>query len=338
MDVLGTPVEDLGAWLATIGVGATHAGRVFRGLHDVGLEAVPNLGGHAQTVREQGWFASARVVATHPAERGNERLVFELFDGARVEGVLLPNDKHPGRTTLCLSSQVGCAMACRFCATGTLGLSRQLRAGEIVAQVQAARARVQGRLTHLVFMGMGEPLHNYRELRRALSVLFDPHGQPFARDRVTVSTVGLPDRIRALREDFGGRVQLALSLHAGTDAVRETIVPIAKKVRMAQLREAVQDYTDGVKLPVLVEYVLLPGVNDTVAELEALADWMDGIPGVVNLIPFNPYPGAPYRSPTRDEIEASWKVLKARGVRNTVRWPRGRDASGACGQLMLADA
>lgn len=339
VDVLGLPHVAMGDWLDAIGVGRTHAGRVLRGLHRLGdLAAVRNLGRHADTVRERGWFASAEIIERHPAPGGVTRVVFRLHDGHRVEGVLLPNPRRPDRVTLCLSSQVGCAMACRFCATGTLKLTRHLRAGEIVAQVHAVRAELGegATLSHLVFMGMGEPLHNYPALRDALQVLFDPHGQPFDRRKVTVSTVGLPDRLAQLAEDFGGKLQIALSLHAGTDATRRTILPMAKRVSMAELHAvaAAWEALDGGFT--MVEYVVLPGVNDTDAELDALAAWMEGLRGVVNLIPFNPFPTAPFRSPTDAEVERVRDALRDRGVTVTVRWPRGREASGACGQLMLA--
>lgn len=338
-DVRGMPIPVLADWLDQVGVGAAHAGRVFRGLHELGLEQAKGLGPrHLATVQREGWFASCEVVARHPAAGGTERLVFQLHDGARVEGVLLPNKRRPGRTTLCLSSQVGCAMACRFCATGTLGLKRNLTAGEIVAQVEVARTLVDGRLTNLVFMGMGEPLHAWSSVRDALAVLFDPHGKPFARSKVCVSTVGLPERIVDLQHAFGGKVQLALSLHAGTDATRAQIIPMAKKVPLARLKQTLVDYHAAGGVPLMVEYVLLPGVNDSDAEFDALAAWMEGVPAIVNLIPFNPFGSAPYRSPTDDEIRRAAQALRDRNLLSSVRWPRGRDANGACGQLMLAGA
>jgi 23S rRNA (adenine2503-C2)-methyltransferase len=340
VDVLGLPFATLADWLDGVGVGRTHASRVFRGLHrHRDLSVVRDLGRHAQTVRDAGWMATATVQEVHPAAGGVERLVFRLHDGARVEGVILPNPARPDRATLCLSSQVGCAMACRFCATGTLKLTRHLLAGEIVAQVHAVRDRLQQtdgrRLTHLVFMGMGEPLHNEGALHDALHVVFDQHGDPFDQRKVTVSTVGLPDAIDRLRDAFDGRLQLALSLHAGTDATRQRILPMAKRVSMAALRDRVVAYEAVRNSRLLVEYVVLPGVNDTPAELDALAAWMDGLRGVVNLIPFNPFPGAPFTTPTDAQVNAAWRHLRALHVPVTVRWPRGREAQGACGQLML---
>lgn len=340
IDVVGMPFARLEDWLDTLGVGRTHASRVFRGIHRLrDLSAVRDLGRHADTVRTSGWHASANIVERHGAPGGVTRVVFELHDGRRVEGVILPNAVRPDRATLCLSSQVGCAMACRFCATGTLKLTRHLLAGEIVAQVHAVREELgaERTLTHLVFMGMGEPLHNYDALRDALSVLFDHHGDPFDRRKVTVSTVGLPDRIDQLAADFDGRLQLALSLHAGTDATRRQIIPMAKKATMADLRERVLAYEAMRNSRLMCEYVVLPGLNDTPAELDALSAWMDGLRGVVNLIPFNPFPGAPFATPTDAQVTAVWNHLRLNGTPVKIRWPRGREASGACGQLMLAE-
>ncbi|MCB9676099.1 MAG: 23S rRNA (adenine(2503)-C(2))-methyltransferase RlmN [Alphaproteobacteria bacterium] len=341
-DLLGLPYPALEAWLDEVGVGRTHAARVFRGLHRtrVPLDEVRDLGRHAATIDSRAWRAQAAIAEIVPAPGGVERVVFALRDGARVEGVVLPSHA-PGRVTLCLSSQVGCAMGCRFCATGTLGLTRDLTAGEIVAEVHAVRAHLAGTgrsLTHLVFMGMGEPLHAYRAVRDALFVLFDHHGEPFDRRKVTVSTVGLVDRMGTLLEDFDGRIQLALSLHAGTDATRRAIIPSARASTLADLRVAAEAYEQRANGRLMVEYVVLPGLNDTPDEIAGLAAWMSGLRGIVNLIPFNPFVGAGFRSPTDGEVKAVYTRLRERDVPVKVRWPRGRAAHGACGQLMLAPA
>jgi len=339
LDLLGTPMPALARRLDELGIGAKHAGRVFRGVHRdrLPLADIPDLGRHADTLAPHVRVDPLRVVARKPSEDGSTRLVFELADGARVEGVLLPNKDHD-RATLCVSSQVGCAMACAFCATGTLGLSRDLTAGEIVGQVHAARAELAGsgrRLSRLVFMGMGEPLHAYDSVRDAIRVLLDTHGAPLGARHITVSTVGLVRRLAQLGEDFGGRLQLALSLHAGTDATRRRIVPTARTTSLTDLREALLALPRAGRRPLMLEYVLLPGINDSEAEWDGVAAFVDGMPAVVNLIPFNPFPGAPFRPPTDPEIEAAWQELKRRQIRNTVRWPRGRAAQAACGQLML---
>jgi len=340
-DLLGLSFSALGAFLDEVGVGAKHAGRVFRGLHRdcVPLDAVPSLGRHAAAIAARSHVAQADIQAVHTSSDGTQRIITALSDGARVESVIIP--MRADRRTLCLSTQVGCAMGCRFCATGTLGLSRHLTAGEIVAQVHAARGLLgseQHLLRNLVFMGMGEPLHAYDPTRDALRVLLDDHGVNFGARHVTVSTVGLTPNMRRLGDDFGGRVQLALSLHAGTDAVRQQIIPTARRYPLAALRQACLDYPMPNRRVIMLEYVVLPGVNDSDTELDALHAWRDGMRAVVNLIPFNPFPGSPYRSPTTAEVKSVYERLQNRRVPATVRWPRGRDADGACGQLALREA
>jgi 23S rRNA (adenine2503-C2)-methyltransferase len=337
-DLMGLPYPDLGRLLDRIGVGAKHAGRVFRGVHHhrLALDAIPDLGRHAAVIAAATRQSTARIVADHQSEDGTRRLMFALDDGARIEGVLIP--MRPDRATLCISSQVGCAMACTFCATGTMGLTRGLGAGEILAQVHAARAVSDRPVRNLVFMGMGEPLHHYAATRDAVRILLDTRGLSYKARHVTVSTVGVLPKMRSFAADFGGRVQLALSLHAGTDAVRQQIIPLAKTYDMANLRAACLDHPLPGSRRLMIEYVVLPGVNDTDAELAALAEWTRGIDCLVNLIPFNPFRGAPFRAPTVDEVNRAAAALKILRVPHTVRWPRGRGVDGACGQLALREA
>ena len=339
-DLLGLPYDELAALLDRIGVGAKHAARVFRGLHRdlLPLDAIPFLGRHAAVIAAHTHAAVAAVEAAHDSPDGTRRLVITLEGASKVtvEAVLIP--MRADRLTLCLSTQAGCAMGCTFCATGTLGLRRSLTAGEVVAQVHAARRLVAAEsrsLRNLVYMGMGEPLHAYATTAASLRVLLDDHGVNFSARHVTVSTVGIPPKITAFADDFRGRVQLALSLHAGTDATRQAIIPAAARWDLASLRQACLDYPLPGRRALMLEYAVLPGVNDTDAELEAVAVWQQGIRAVLNLIPFNPFPGAPFRSPTEAEVISVFERLQALGVPATIRWPRGRGASGACGQLAL---
>ncbi len=337
-NLLGLTRPALAILLDRIGVGRTHALRVFRGLHALRLplDAIPDLGRHAAVIAAHTRRPPMRIAEARQSPDGTEKLVFALADGARVEGVLIP--MKGDRVTLCVSSQVGCAMACRFCATGTMGLTRGLDAGEIVAQVHAATARVAaagGRLRNIVFMGMGEPLHHYPATRDAVRILRDDGGPCFKARHITVSTVGVVPKMRQFARDFGGRVQLALSLHAGTDATREAIIPLAKRYGMEALRRACLDHPLPGSRKLMIEYVVLPGVNDGPDEIDALAAWCRDLPCLVNLIPFNPFAGAPYRAPTADEVLRVATQLRARKVPHSVRWPRGRSVAGACGQLAL---
>ena len=356
VDLFSLTRDQLAARLDEWGVGARHANRVFRHLHalQIPLHEIPSLGRHAHTIAARSYTPSVTLKTSTRAEDGTIKLLFALGDGGLIESVLLPMRRE--RYTLCVSTQVGCAMACSFCATGTLGLKRSLTAGEIVGQVHEARRFVEGlkaapeelmsaaeadenserELSHLVFMGMGEPLHTYERTRDALRVLIDPHGRPFSTRKVTVSTVGLVPNMRRFSEDFAGRIQLALSLHAGTDATRERIIPTARKWRLAELRQALLDHPLPGNRALMIEYVVLPGVNDSEEELDGVAAFHQGLRALVNLIPFNPFPNAPYRSPTAEEVSRVERGLKARGIPCSVRVTRGQERAGACGQLAIA--
>lgn len=338
--ILGLTRPALSDLLEEIGVGRHHAGRVFRGVHRLGhpIQAIPDLGRHAAPLMAATLQDPVELEAVHDADDGTRKLVVRLPDGARVESVLVP--MRDDRWSLCVSSQVGCAMACTFCATGTLGLTRSLTAAEIVGQVHLARALTAEdgrRVSRLVFMGMGEPLHAYDAVRDAIHVLMDDHGLSFGSKHITVSTVGLVRRLRDLARDTGGRVQLALSLHAGTDATRVRIVPTARATSLAELRQALLDWPLPGSRAIMVEVVVLHGINDTEDELDGMTAFMEGIRGIINLIPFNPFPGSPFESPEDHAVLAMRDGLRARGVNARIRWPRGRGAAGACGQLMLEE-
>lgn len=338
-DLLGMTWSGLGAWLEQTGLGPGVQARLFRALHRemVSLDEVAGWGRRFAAAVDGVRLAEASVDDARRSEDGTEKLALRLSDGSVVEAVLVPMPL--GRTTLCVSTQVGCAMACAFCATGTLGLLRSLTAGEVIAQVHAARrhAAAQDRVvSRLVFMGMGEPLHAYEATRDAVAVLTDGRGAGFGSKAVTVSTVGLVEKIAQLADDTQGKIQLALSLHAGTDATRRRILPAARHADLATLRATLGAWPLPGSRALMVEYVVLPGVNDGDDDLDGVAAFMHGLRGIVNLIPFNPFPGAPFRSPTEAEVVDVHRRLTARGVFCRVRWPRGREASGACGQLALA--
>lgn len=275
---------------------------------------------------------SLAVASRAPSGDGAVRLLLRARDGALVEAVLIP---APGRTTLCVSSQVGCARACSFCETGTLGLQRQLSAGEIVDQVRAARAehaRLPGAppLVNLVFMGMGEPFDNLGEVLRAIRLLTDGRSYDFAPARVTVSTVGVADRIGAFFA--GSKARLAVSLNAPDDARRSRIMPVNERFSLAALKRALIDHTPHGR-GVLFEYVLFHGVNDAAADADALAEYVEGIRCRVNVIPCNPGPDPALAPPPEEVVTAFLQRLASRGVTTLVRRPRGRDVGGACGQL-----
>jgi 23S rRNA (adenine2503-C2)-methyltransferase len=266
-----------------------------------------------------------------PSLDGSRKLVFRLADGGRISAVLMPDED---RLTLCLSTQVGCGFGCAFCLTGTMGFDRNLDAGEIVAQLLTANA-LSGdqRVTHMVFMGMGEPLANYAALVKAIRIFTDARlGLGYSPRRITVSTVGLVPAIERLgREDL--KVNLAISLHAATDEVRGRLMPINRSFDLATLMGAVKRYPLASRQSVFFEYVLLDGVNDSQDDARALARLLRGVRAKVNLIPFNDWETSTFRRPPLPRILAFQKVLMSAGVTTTVRWSKGEDIGAACGQL-----
>ena len=262
---------------------------------------------------------------------GSRKLVFKLHDGGRVSAVLMPDED---RLTLCLSTQVGCGFECAFCLTGTMGLDRNLDAGEIVAQLLVANAlSPDHRVTHMVFMGMGEPLANYAALVKAIRIFTDPRlGLGYSPRRITVSTVGLVPAIDRLgREDL--KVNLAISLHGATDEVRGRLMPVNRSWNLATLMAAVRRYPLASRQSVFFEYVLLDAVNDTDDDARRLVKLLRGVHAKVNLIPFNDWATSPFRRPPLPRILAFQKILLNAGVTTTVRWSKGEDIGAACGQL-----
>jgi len=280
-------------------------------------------------------IALPEVERVTPSQDGSGKLVFRLSDGGRVSAVLMPDD---GRITLCLSTQVGCGFACAFCLTGTMGLERNLTAGEIVGQLVAANARLEGgeRVTHIVFMGMGEPLANYASLVAALRILTDARlGIGYSPRRITVSTVGLVAGIDRLgREDL--KVNLAISLHGASDDVRGRLMPVNRSWNLEALMAAVRRYPLAARQRVFFEYVMLEDVNDTAEEAHRLARLLRGVRAKVNLIPFNDWDGSGFRRPPLPRILAFQAILLHAGITTTVRWSKGEDIGAACGQLKEA--
>ena len=275
----------------------------------------------------------APIVIRHSKDRQTTKGLFRLHDGAEVEAVLM--EHHGGRNTVCISSQAGCAYACAFCATGQAGFNRNLSAVEIFDQARffARQLERDGRkITNIVYMGMGEPFANYDNVMASVGLLNDPHGFGLGHRHITISTVGLVDRI----DRFAGeqtQVNLAISLHAPTDATRSTIMPVNRKWSTAELMAAVERYIAKTKRKVFFEYVMLAGVNDTDAHARDLAKLMRGPLYHVNVIPYNSTPDALLRGSDEQRIWAFAKVLEGHGVAVTVRTPMGRDIAAACGQL-----
>jgi len=265
------------------------------------------------------------------ADGSTSKALLQLADGELVETVLI---RSKPRDTVCLSSQAGCAMGCVFCATGLQGLRRQLTVGEIIRQAILARswARDEGReLTHVVFMGMGEPLANYANVSEAIQRLTDPESFALSPRRITVSTVGIPQNIRRLASEHP-QVNLAVSLHAPDPTLRKELVPVPG-ASIENILDAVRDHNRRTSGRVTFEYVLLRGVNDSRGHARRLADRIRGLRAHVNLIPLNPSPGVVGERPSRHAALGFQQALQERGVPTTIRVEQGRDIAAACGQL-----
>jgi 23S rRNA (adenine2503-C2)-methyltransferase len=280
-----------------------------------------------------------RVVDAQVSADGTRKWLLGLADGREVETVYIP---EPERGALCISTQVGCSLTCSFCHTGTMPLVRNLRAAEIIAQVLVARDALgewptptgPRRLSHIVVMGMGEPLLNYEQTARALRIVMDADGLAFARRKITLSTSGVVPKIETCGRELG--VALAVSLHAVRDELRDQLVPLNRKWNIAALLDACRGYAAQADRAITFEYVMLDGINDADADARELVRLIRGIPAKINLIPFNPWPGAAYRCSPSERIAAFAAIVSRAGYPAPVRTPRGRDILAACGQLRTA--
>jgi 23S rRNA (adenine2503-C2)-methyltransferase len=277
------------------------------------------------------------IVSEQISSDGTRKWLLRTAPGIEFETVFIP---EPGRGTLCVSSQVGCTLNCRFCHTGTQKLVRNLTAEEIVGQVLIARDALgdwpstgeNRRLTNVVLMGMGEPLYNYENVKAALAIVADGDGLALSKRRITLSTAGVVPMIGRAGAEIG--CSLAISLHAVRDELRDVLVPLNRKYPLAELMSAVRAYPGlSNARRVTFEYAMLKDVNDSFADARALVRLVAGIPAKINLIPFNPWPGAPYECSSWERIEAFAEIVNRAGYASPVRTPRGRDIMAACGQL-----
>lgn len=281
---------------------------------------------------------SPAIIRTETSADGTRKFLLELEDKRTVECVLIPDE---GRQTLCISSQVGCRQACRFCLTGSKGFIRDLKSFEIVDQVLeiASLVKQEGRrgITNIVLMGMGEPLANFDEVIKALSIITAERGLGFSPRRVTVSTDGLVPEIDRLGRS-GIKVNLAVSLNAATDEVRDRIMPVNRRYPIRELLAACRRFPLEPRRRITFEYVMLKGVNDSEEDARHLAELLRGIKCKVNLIPFNPFPGSEFGRPDEAAVRGFQKILLSRHYTAPVRESRGRDISAACGQLREREA
>ncbi len=282
-------------------------------------------------------LARPEIVTEQISSDGTRKWLLRTGPGIEFESVFIP---EPGRGTLCVSSQVGCTLNCRFCHTGTQKLVRNLTPSEILGQILIAKDSLgdwpstgpDRRLTNVVMMGMGEPLYNFDNVKAALALVTDGDGLALSKRRVTLSTAGVVPMIGRAGHEIGS--SLAISLHAVRDEIRDVIVPINKKYPLAELLEACRTYPGASNARrITFEYVMLKGINDSLAEARELVKLIKGIPAKINLIPFNPWPGAPYECSDWEQIEKFAEIVNRAGYASPVRTPRGRDIMAACGQL-----
>ncbi len=338
VDVRALTRDELVAFVAELGQPRYRADQLWQWVHARGVARWDDMTNLSKALRAE--LADKATLGTLEVDRvqtsadGTRKLRLLTRDGRAIESVLIPDGD---KLTQCISSQVGCALDCSFCATATMGLVRNLDAGEIVDQVYRAREVLGGeaRITNLVYMGMGEPLHNYREVIKSLRTLCDADGANMSHRRITVSTVGLVPGIEKLgREDF--QVNLAVSLNASHDEVRDELMPVNRKWNIAALLDAVKRYPLDKRRRVTFEYVLIKGKTDSLEDAARLAQLLRGMKCKVNIIPWNPHPHAPYERPSDAAIEAFQNEVKRLGLPAYLRTPRGDDIDAACGQLALA--
>ena len=323
-------------------------GQIWQWIYQWGTRDFADMTNLSKTFRaelaEKFVIAVPEVVTKQVSEDGTRKYLVRIAGGHEVEVVYIPEE---GRGTLCVSSQVGCTLTCSFCHTGTQKLVRNLTAAEIIGQVMVARDDlgewpVPGTITeaprllsNIVLMGMGEPLYNFENVRDAMKIAMDPEGIQLSRRRITLSTSGVVPEIARTAQEIG--CQLAISFHATTDEVRDKLVPINKRWNIAELVEALRAYPKVSNSErITFEYVMLDGVNDSDADARRLIKLIDGIPAKINLIPFNEWPGAPYKRSSNNRIRAFSEIVYKAGYASPVRKPRGEDIMAACGQLKSA--
>jgi 23S rRNA (adenine2503-C2)-methyltransferase len=362
-DLRGYSLARVAQELASMGEKPYRAGQLFRGLHKRGAASLEEMSDLPRDLRarlaERFDLYTLEMAEERRSSDGTIKWKWRTVDGRFIEAVYMPHGpgQPPGpadleedddgaegpcgreRRTLCVSSQVGCAIGCTFCMTGTMGLARNLGPGEIADQVHRANRRLAELglgppprpLTNLVFMGMGEPLHNFEALKGALDILLGEDGPAFSHRHVTVSTSGLVPQIRRLGEET--QVKLAVSLNATTDAQRDRIMPINRRYPLAELLAACRAFPMKQGRRITFEYVLLGGVNDSGADADRLAQLIAGIPAKVNLIAYNDNPGLGFAAPSPAQVEAFRRRLLERNVTAVLRRSRGQDIAAACGQL-----
>jgi 23S rRNA (adenine2503-C2)-methyltransferase len=336
-------LEEVGAYLAEAKEPAYRARQIIDWIYQkraTSFEAMTDLPQQLRArLAEKFCFDNLETVRVFGSHDTTQKFLFRLGDGNLIESVLIPASpalygEKSDRRTICVSTQVGCAYGCKFCASGLEGFSRNLLPNEIVDQLVAVERESREKIDNIVFMGMGEPLANFANVMRAIQIINAPWGLGIGARRITVSTSGLAPQIRQLA-DQSLQIRLAVSLHAGTDEVRNQIMPINRKYNVSSLLEACDYYTSRKKQRITFEYILIADVNDTAEQAHTLASHARRLSAKVNLIPYNTVAGLEWSRPSRNRQENFLGVLHKHGVAATLRREKGHDIDAACGQLRL---
>jgi 23S rRNA (adenine2503-C2)-methyltransferase len=332
-DLAGMTLPELEAFMAGFGGERYRAVQIMKWIHQGLLGSFDGMTNLSKKLREelsaQARISRPEVAASYTSEDGTRKFLLRMQDGSAIETVLIPEEDHG---TLCVSTQVGCAMGCRICRTAKMGFIRNLTAGEIVSQLLAVRREVPGsRITNVVFMGMGEPLANLSETVRAVQLMTHPNGPQISWRHLTVSTSGVVPKIAELGQSV--RIKLAVSLNAVTDEQRDAIMPVNRKFPIAELLQALRRYPLPRGDRITIEYVLIKGFNDSDADARQLVRLLNPIRAKVNLIPLNEGDSAEYKAPTPERVSHFQDILMSRSVLAIIRRSRGRDILAACGQL-----
>jgi 23S rRNA (adenine2503-C2)-methyltransferase len=334
INLLGLTRSEMEVYFADLGAKAFHGRNVLKWIHKHGVLDFDAMTDVPQRLRallmEKAEIRVPRIALAQPAGDGTIKWVLELADGQHIETVSIPEEN---RSTICVSSQVGCALDCTFCSTAQQGFNRNLTAAEIIGQVWLATRELGRPPTNIVLMGMGEPLANFDNVVRAMELMQEDLAYMISKVRVTISTSGIVPALERLGEVSD--VSLAVSLHAPDNTLRDQLVPINRKYPLEQLIPACRAYVSKDKRRKITwEYVMLDGVNDSIAHAKALIRLLEGVPSKVNLIPFNPFPGTGYKTSPADRVEAFRQRLKRAGIMAMTRKTRGDDIDAACGQLV----
>lgn len=341
LNLLDLDRQGLIEFFDSLGEKKFRANQLMKWIHQEGLSDFQQMNNLSKALRnkleEVASVEQLEIIVDKRSADGTRKWVLQVQDGNRIEMVYIP-DKDRG--TLCISSQVGCALDCSFCSTGRQGFNRNLSTAEIISQVNLASQLIEeeskpGRkITNLVFMGMGEPLLNFDNVVRAINVLMDDFAYGLSKRRITVSTAGVIPAMARLAELTD--VRLAVSLHAANDALRDELVPLNKKYPLTQLRQACREFLDrqDARSRITFEYVMLKGVNDSEEHARELVRYLKGIPALLNLIPFNPFDGSGYDTTSNTRVNRFGDIVMQSGITTVIRRTRGDDIDAACGQLV----